>query len=402
VPPLGFPDMKRFFKIAGLLLLALLVLGGAGVFLFAPAYVDRSMNAVDDTQALAVSDEAARLHERLFVADLHADLLLWARDPLKRYQRGHTDVPRLIEGGTGLQVFAAVTKSPAGQNYRENTADARDRITPLAVVQRWPPAAWTSLHERALVQARTLRRAVRRSEGRLTLIRSRSDLERYLARRAASERDSLLAGLLAVEGLHALDGKLANVDSLFAAGYRMMAPTHFFDNAVAGSAHGTERAGLTPFGQRVVRRMRRLGVLIDVAHLSPQATREILAKAERPVVFSHGGVKGTCPGPRNLSDALVRGIAETGGVVGIGYWEGAVCATSPAATARALRYVADLVGVEHAALGSDFDGTVTTPFDATGLPQVTQALLDEGFSEDEIALVMGGNVLRVLHAGLPE
>lgn len=393
--------MKRVLKISGLALLALVILVATGFLVFGPATVDRAQNPVDPTHAITPGERAIRLHERLFVADLHADLLLWARDPLTRHERGHTDIPRLMEGNVGLQVFAAVTKSPAGQNYEQNTADARDRITPLVVAQRWPLASWTSLHERALVQARKLEDAANRSNGQLTLLRTRTDLERYLERRAAPGGDRLIAGLLAVEGLHALDGKLDNVDALFAAGYRMMAPTHFFDNEIAGSAHGIERGGLTNFGQRVVERMRQLHIIIDVAHLSPQATREILRTARRPVVFSHGGVQGTCPGVRNLSDELVRDIAATGGLVGIGYWEGAVCEASAPAAARAIRYVADLVGVEHVALGSDFDGAVTAPFDATGLAQVTQALLDEDFSDDEIERIMGANVQRVLLETLP-
>lgn len=393
--------MKRVFKISGLVLLAFVVLGAAGFLVFVPAYVDQSKNGVDSTHAITPSERAIKLHERLFVADLHADLLLWARDPLTRHERGHTDIPRLVDGNVGLQVFGAVTKSPAGQNYDQNTADARDRITPLVVAQRWPLASWTSLSERALVQARKLERAAQRADGQLTLIRTRSDLERYLQRRAAPSGDRLIAGILAVEGLHALDGKLENVDALFAAGYRMMAPTHFFDNAVAGSAHGIERGGLTNFGRRVVERMRQLDIVIDVAHLSAQATHEILQTAKRPVVSSHGGVQGTCPGPRNLSDKLVLEIAATGGLVGIGYWEGAVCEASAPAAARAIRYVTDLVGVEHVALGSDFDGAVTAPFDATGLAQVTQALLDEDFSEDDIERIMGANVQRVLLETLP-
>jgi len=127
---------------------------------------------------------------------------------------------------------------------------------------------------------------------------------------------------------------------------------------------------------------------------------EVLGMARRPVVSSHGGVQATCPGVRNLTDEELRGVAATGGIVGIGYWPDAACGTAPADIVRAMRHVRDLVGVEHVALGSDFDGSVTTRFDTAQLVQVTQALMQDGWSEEEIRAVMGGNALRVLENGL--
>jgi membrane dipeptidase len=97
----------------------------------------------------------------------------------------------------------------------------------------------------------------------------------------------------------------------------------------------------------------------------------------------------------------LRGIANTGGVIGIGYWDTAVCGTDARAIARAIRYTANLVGAEHVALGSDYDGAIPAPFDTTGVVQITDALMEEGFSETEIGLIMGGNVLRLLVQNLP-
>jgi microsomal dipeptidase-like Zn-dependent dipeptidase len=122
--------------------------------------------------------------------------------------------------------------------------------------------------------------------------------------------------------------------------------------------------------------------------------------ARRPVVSSHGGVQATCRVNRNLTDAEIRGIAATGGVVGIGYWDAAVCSTAPRAIVDAIVHVRDLVGIDHVGLGSDFDGAVTTGFDASQLAAITQTLRDRGFSDDAVAQVMGGNVLRVLRAGM--
>ncbi len=119
------------------------------------------------------------------------------------------------------------------------------------------------------------------------------------------------------------------------------------------------------------------------------------------MVVSHTGVKGTCNNNRNLSDDQIKAIAQKGGLIGIGYWDTAVCGKDAKAIAKAIHYVANLVGVEHVALGSDFDGAVVAPFDTTGLVEITDALLAEGFSENDIALIMGGNTIRILKENLP-
>jgi microsomal dipeptidase-like Zn-dependent dipeptidase len=181
----------------------------------------------------------------------------------------------------------------------------------------------------------------------------------------------------------------------------MMAPTHFFDNEWGGSAHGVGKGGLTERGRELVRRMESKRMLVDLAHASPATFDEVIAVASRPVVVSHTGVKGTCESVRNLSDEQLRRVAATGGVVGIGFWDTATCGSDAASIARAIRHAASVVGARHVALGSDFDGTVTTPFDATGVVQITDALLAAGFGEDDIRLIMGGNVLRLLSETLP-
>lgn len=391
--------MRRFLAIGSL---AVILVAGGVFFGWLPDYLDRSMNRVTGTPPFEAGSRAEGLHATLFVVDLHGDALLWERDPVERHDRGHIDLPRLAEANAGLQVFSAVTKVPFGLNYEENPADS-DQLVGLTIAQAWPPGTWLSPYGRARHQARRLHRLAERSgRGRLpelTVVRTRADLSRLREGRNRGER--VVGGLLALEGLHAIEGEVAKLDSLFEAGYRMAGLTHFFDNAVAGSAHGMEKGGLTPLGREVIRRMETLGMVVDLAHASPPTIDDVLAMATRPVVVSHGGVKATCPGPRNLSDAQLEGIAATGGVVGVGLWPGAVCDSTVAATARAMRHVADVVGVEHVAVGSDFDGAVTAPVDVTGLPLLTGALLAEGFDRDEVARIMGGNALRVLEAGLP-
>jgi microsomal dipeptidase-like Zn-dependent dipeptidase len=127
--------------------------------------------------------------------------------------------------------------------------------------------------------------------------------------------------------------------------------------------------------------------------------------ARRPVVVSHTGVKGTCDNIRNLSDDELRGVAGTGGLIGIGFWgpkgAGAVCGDDAAAVARAIRYAVGIAGIDHIALGSDWDGTVPAPFDAAGTAELTDALLTAGFGETDIEKIMGGNAVRLLSTALP-
>ena len=384
-------------KILITLLITLLIAAGS-VFAL-PSLLDRKMNSVESPAPYPASEPAKQLHQQLFIADLHDDVLLWERDLLKRYDFGHSDLPRMLEGRVGLQVFSTVTKTPRGINYERNSGET-DNITLLAMAQRWPKETWGSLLQRALYQAHKLNEASANSDGRLVLIKTRSDLARFI--NAWQEDPQRVAAVLATEGLHPLEGQLANVDRLYDAGFRITGLTHFFDNEVSGSAHGLEKGGLTPLGRQVVKRLQEKAMLIDLAHASRPLIDDVLTMATRPVLVSHTGVQGTCKGTRNLSDKHLQGIAATGGVIGIGYWETAVCATSVEAIVKAIRYTADKVGVQHVALGSDFNGTIHAPFDVTGLPQLTEGLLNAGFSHEEIAAIMGGNVQRLLLASLPE
>lgn len=409
-------------------LIGLIVIGAIGFFVFAPTIFERSVNRVesppvesDVSQTSAssnpdaateadramnrvsadflppVSDEALALHKSLTIVDLHADTLLWKRNLLEDVDWGHVDLGRLQQGNVALQVFSSVTKTPEDMNYDGNSGDT-DQVTALVIGQLQPMRTWNSLLERSLYHAEKLVNASDGSDGELRTVRSASDLRSLKSARHGGK--PTVGGLFSVEGLHNLEGDIANLDKLYAAGMRMAGLTHFFDNEIAGSAHGVEKGGLTDLGREAVAKMEDMGVIIDLAHCSNACIAEVLTIARRPVVSSHGGVQGTCPGNRNLTDNQIRGIAATGGVIGIGYWEGAVCDTSPAAIVRAMKYVRGLVGIDHIALGSDYDGTVLVRFDTSGLAHITQALMDAGFSEVEIRKVMGENALRVIEAGI--
>lgn len=389
--------MKKKILITLCAILLLLI----GAFLFVvPAQLEKRLNVALNQPPYMASERAVELHKKLLVSDMHADSLLWNRDLLDRGTRGHVDIPRLIEGNVALQAFTIVTKTPYVWKMNiERNDDKSDNITILALAERWPPATWSSLTQRALYQARKLQDTAARSGGKFTVIKTSADLSTYLDRRITNPQ--ITAGFLGIEGAHALDGNLDNIDALFDAGIRMMAPTHFFDNDIGGSAHGIEKGGLTDKGKEMIRRMEAKHMIVDVAHASAQTIDDVLAVATRPVLVSHTGVRGTCDNQRNLSDEQLKGIARTGGVIGIGYWDTAVCGTDAKAIAKAIRYTANLVGVDHIGLGSDFDGAVVEPFDTSGLVQITDALIAEDFSDEEIGKIMGRNVLRLLIQNLP-
>ncbi|WP_332816694.1 dipeptidase [Sphingopyxis sp.] len=385
--------MRRW--LTGILLVA--AVGALAFFAFAPGIIERGTNQIDGKPLPAVSARAKALHKTLTIVDLHSDTLLWKRDILDRADRGHMDLPRLEDGNVALQVLASTTKSPKGQNYDANSGDT-DNITGLVIAQLQPVRTWNSLLERSLWHAEKLHRAVAASEGELDAVATPDDLDALLTARRGKVPP--VGAMLSIEGLHVLEGKLANLDKLYAAGFRMAGLTHFFDNDLAGSMHGLKKGGLTPLGRQVVETMEAKGMIVDIAHCSNACVADILKVARRPVVSSHGGVQATCKVNRNLSDDQIRGVAATGGLIGIGYWDAAVCDTAPASIAKAMKHVRDLVGIQYVALGSDYDGATTVRFDTSKLVQVTQALIDAGFSDDEIRAAMGGNAVRVLKAGL--
>ncbi|WP_326913860.1 dipeptidase [Sphingopyxis chilensis] len=385
--------MRRW--LAGLLLVV--AVAALAFFALAPGIIERGTNKIDGKPLPTVSERAKALHSTLTIVDLHSDTLLWKRDILDRATRGHMDLPRLEDGNVALQILASTTKSPKGQNYDANSGDT-DNITALVIAQLQPVRTWNSLLERSLWHAEKLHRAVAVSAGKLRAVDTPDDIGTLLAARRGKVPP--VGAMLSIEGLHVLEGKLTNLDKLYAAGFRMAGLTHFFDNELAGSMHGLKKGGLTPLGRQVVETMEAKGMIVDIAHCSKACVADILKIARRPVVSSHGGVQATCQVNRNLSDEQIKGVAATGGVVGIGYWDAAVCDTSPSSIAKAMKHVRDLVGIQYVALGSDYDGATTVRFDTSKLAQVTQALIDAGFSDDEIRAAMGGNAIRILKAGL--
>ena len=362
-----------------------------------PRVIEDRYNRVRNAPPYAIPTSTFELQQTLFVADLHADSLLWGRNLLQRSKRGHIDIPRLQQANVSLQAFTVVTTIPRNLNIERNK-DSSDMVRYLAIAQHWPLRTWNSPKERALYQAGRLRMFESEGKGKFVLLRTRSDLQKFMA----SRQPQSVAAILGAEGAQPLEGKIENLDILYTAGFRMMSPTHFTDTSVAGSASGEQRSGLTEFGRRWVRAMERRSMLIDLAHASSATLYDVTAMATKPVIVSHTGVKGTCNNNRNLSDDELRAVARTGGLVGIGYWETAVCGRDASAIARAIQYTSAIVGAEHVALGSDFDGATEMPFDVTGVALITENLRKAGLSDQDIRLIMGENVVRLLSQSLPE
>ena len=386
--------MKRGLKLTFSLIVLLIFAIAIYVFGILVPQQDAKMNPVISHAPYPVSDKAKALHANLLIADLHTDSLLWRRNPEKRWDRGHVDLPRLREGGVDIQVFSAVTKSPRGLNFDGNDAEAPDDITLLAKAQLWPARTWSSIYERAVFQAQRLKKIEKRHKNKLVIARTKSDL---------NQPDGTLIALLLTEGAHPLEGNIENIKKLYDEGYRAMGLQHFFDNELGGSMHGRSQAGLTKFGRKAVLEMERLNIMIDVAHSSKQTVRDVLATVKTPLFISHGGTISGCPrtANRNLPDDILKEIANRGGILGVGYFNGAICDISPKGIAKEIIHAVNLLGEDAVALGSDYDGTVTTSLDTSELAAITHELLVQGMSEPRIRKVMGENARRFFVENLP-
>ncbi len=376
------------------------IFAAVGVFGYLPTYIEKSRNLVQQSHLADIPAETRILHQSLFIADLHSDSLLWNRNLAKKSEFGHIDIPRLIEGNVGLQVFSVVTKTPKHLNLITNSDDT-DNITLLAIAQLWPIKSWFNLFERAMYQAEKLHRVVENSDNDFHLIENQQDFKKYLQHR--KNNPQITAGLLSLEGAHALEGKLENLDRLYEAGFRIIGFTHFFDNELGGSAHGIHKGGTTDFGKQVVKRMDELEMFIDISHASPTLIEDIFVLSKRPILVTHTGVQAVCASAskRNLTDKQIKQVAASGGLIGIGFWPTVTCNRSITGIIESIRYVSDLVGVEYVGLGSDYDGNVIVPFTSSNIQQLTHALIQANFSEEQILKIMGGNLQRLFSVHLP-
>ena len=357
--------------------------------------------------AVALSGAEARaLHHEAFVFDGHNDLagpLARGESLADRNGRGHVDLRRMREGGLDGGIFALfVDPDPDLPEPTKRTLDGLRRL-----------------------------RETLEAHPEVGLILSAADATEL----AASPSPAPIGALLGVEGGYAIRDDLDVVDELFRLGMRCLTltwkePTGWADAADAGP-HG----GLTETGRRVVDRLQRLGVLVDLSHASDATARDVIERAERPVVASHSGMRRLAPLARNLSDDLLEAIAGTGGLVGVSFFNGHLDAEFEARCAPLrerdfadmeelagavleevgtlplsrlvdhIEHAARLAGPDHVGLGSDFDGMWAPPRgleDCARLPELSVALTDAGvFDEEGLTSFLGANWLRVVSAALP-
>jgi membrane dipeptidase len=361
-----------------------------------------------------LSDRARRIYRDAIVIDAHNDLVTKVLDegydPRVRHTpaQGHTDVPRLIESGITAQVLAAWVDAPYAQRERGGA------------------------FQRALRYMDEIHAIVDAHAGALRFATGAADVRRAKA-------DGVVAIFIGVEGGHAIEDSLDNLRELKRRGACYLTLTWNNGNEWAGSSIGsgdTRTGGLTTFGRAVIAELNRLGMLVDVSHTSSETLTDVLAASDAPVIASHSSARAIADHPRNLTDDELRAIAERGGVICVNFYSRFIevrmrdamdaaearVEREPAGTAaqRAARldallaripptplsilidhidHVARVAGIDHAGLGSDFDGIRLTPVglqDVTAYPRIAQALLDRGYSDDDVRKVLGANVLRLM------
>ncbi len=328
------------------------------------------------------SEEAKAIHKSHPAIDLHADTLMWSRwlgyDLHQRHTPplplgalgGHVDLPRMRDGGMGAQFFGLVS---------------------------------LPMHRRAAGLARVideqidaLEENIARRPGALQLVRTQEEIE-------ACNASGAQAALLGIEGAHALEGSLARLEGFARRGVRYLGLLHFSDNEVGFPAYGRGQRdgdGLTPFGYDLVRKCESLGVVVDLAHINRRGFLDACTVATRPVMVTHTGVLGVYEHWRNIDDAQLRAVADTGGCIGVIFCPRFLGGDGLDPVVAHLKHILDVAGEDAPALGSDWDGFIVPTKDLQdprGLPLLTDALLKAGFGERAIAKILRGNVLRVLH-----
>lgn len=358
-----------------------------------PSVADRSaMPLLPD-----VSERAMRVYRDAIVIDAHNDMptnvLDDGYDPDVRNRpgfavrsgEGHTDLPRLLESGiTGQWMSAWIDAS-----YALGTSD---RSYQRAIQYLDWIRAWTDRHPELLFAT------------------TAADVER-------AKRENRVAIFIGVEGGHAIESSLDKLRDLYQRGARYMTLTWNNGTPWAGSSigvEGTRTGGLTSLGRDVVREMNRLGMLVDLSHVSEATFYDAIATSTVPVIASHSSARALNDHPRNLTDEQLRAIARNGGVVNVNFFSRFIDADHRAAFERGetqlpqpplavlidhFDHIATVAGVDHVGLGSDFDGVSALPAgmdDVTRLPRIAQGLLDRGYSEADVTKILGGNMMRVM------
>lgn len=215
-----------------------------------------------------------------------------------------------------------------------------------------------------------------------------------------------IAAILAIEGGHALEGNINVLREYHSSGVRYLTLTWDNTNEIGDAARGNKiHQGLSNFGKEIIKEMESLGMLVDVSHLSEEAFWEVMEIANSPVIASHSNVKALCKHSRNLTDAEIKGIAKSGGVVGINFHSRYLRSDRKKATVndviKHIDYIKNLVGVDYVSIGADWGRTIKSPRNLESphqLKNIREGLSQKGYKEEEIEKILGGNILRVLSA----
>lgn len=318
------------------------------------------------TTTLSYHERALELHRQLLVIDGHADtldrVLEEGHDFLEPSADFHIDLPRLLEAGMNCQVFSL-----------------------------WTPPEYQG--ERATVRALAMISAF------LDMQRERAEL-RQITR--VSDLDPARPGFcFSFEGAEPLAGNVSLLEAFYRLGVRMIALTWNGRNPFAdGLKVGPNPSGLTELGYELIERMAELGVVLDLAHIAEPGFWDALKASQGPVVATHANARALHDHPRNLKDEQLKAIAERGGLVGITFVPGFLSKNGADLddVLAHLDYMVQLIGEDHVALGSDFDGITAPPTRLTGvqcLPALTEEMLKRGYSEERIAKILGNNWARV-------
>jgi membrane dipeptidase len=388
----------------------------ASVLTAVPGILAATLARGEEPPPAGISERARALHASAILVDGHNDLPWEVRlespsgfvgyDLSRRLERGHTDIPRLRAGGVKAQFWSVYV--PA--NLAKRGGATRTTLEQIDFVHRLV-ARYPEAFELAL---------------------STADIERIA-------RSGKIASLIGIEGGHSIENSLGALRMLHRVGARYMTLTHgdtldWADSATDEARHG----GLTAFGEEVVREMNRLGMLVDISHVSAECMKDALRVTRAPVIASHSSAYALAAHPRNVPDDVLELVKRNGGVVMVNFYSGFIdpeaarVSQASRETFRKLRaenpddaafrkalaehrkthplpraklaqvldhieHIVKVAGVDHAGLGSDFDGIDSTPEgleDVAAFPRITQGLLDRGWTDEAVRKVLGGNLLR--------
>lgn len=345
----------------------------------------------------ALEPDASTLHSRSPVVDLLVGSAIMRPWFLRRRRYGHADLPRLLAGGVDLIGLTVATRHP----------DLRGTYSaPFFWSQGYPLSVIASPMAMADALIERVEGWEAGSGGRFRVIRSRAHLA------DVGTDPGQMHAFLDLQGGHTLMGEVRNLERLHARGISMLTLAHVMDNALVGSSTGVTAGGLTGLGREVIAECERLGVVVDLAHMSSAGIHNSLPLLTRPFFLSHTGFTALAgemdpwrrysPGTRNISSDDARAVAAAGGVIGVTLSTWLLGGETFDTIGRAVDLALEVAGPKHVAIGSDMDGGLRMVTDAAGMPGITAELLRRGHAPETVADVMGGNALRVLREVLAQ